>query len=71
MGVAPTMPGRGRDPGRRIVLNRFFGYISLSARKLGWTRGVTLATYALCGFANFGSVAIQIGASGTHAVAPR
>ena len=48
--------------GERIVLNEFIGYLSLS-RELNALdpRSVTLTTYALCGFANFSSIAIQIG----------
>ncbi len=53
--------------GERVVLNEFLGYLSLvDLQKAGTLdpRSVTLATYALCGFANFGSVAIQIGGIG-------
>jgi CNT family concentrative nucleoside transporter len=51
--------------GERIVLNEFFGYLSLSAQKPFLDeRSYVLATYALCGFANLGSVAIQIGGIG-------
>jgi CNT family concentrative nucleoside transporter len=51
--------------GERIILNEFVGYLKLS--QLGDTldpRSRVLTTYALCGFANFGSVAIQIGGIG-------
>jgi CNT family concentrative nucleoside transporter len=54
--------------GERIVINEFIGYLSLS--KLGATiepRSYVLATYALCGFANFSSIAIQIGGIGSLA----
>ena len=54
--------------GERIVINEFIGYLSLS--KLTVTldpRSYTLATYALCGFANFSSIAIQIGGIGSLA----
>jgi len=54
--------------GERIVINEFVGYLSLS--KLTATldpRSYTLATYALCGFANFSSIAIQIGGIGSLA----
>jgi CNT family concentrative nucleoside transporter len=55
----------GQILGERIVLNEFFGYISLSAQKpMLDERSYVLATYALCGFANLGSVAIQIGGIG-------
>ena len=59
----------GQILGERIVLNEFFGYMSLSAQQAQLDpRSYTLATYALCGFANLGSVAIQIG--GIGALAP-
>ncbi len=61
----------GEVLGTRIVLNEFVGYLSLTdmqkAGALG-DRSFTLATYALCGFANFASIAIQIG--GIGALAP-
>lgn len=59
----------GQILGERIVLNEFIGYLSLSGQldKLD-PRSVTLTTYALCGFANFSSIAIQIG--GIGALAP-
>ncbi len=54
--------------GERIVLNEFFGYLSLAGLKETLDpRSFTLATYALCGFANFASIAIQIGGIGTLA----
>jgi CNT family concentrative nucleoside transporter len=59
----------GQILGERIVLNEFFGYITLSEKKaLLDERSFVLATYALCGFANLASVAIQIG--GIGALAP-
>jgi len=55
--------------GERIVLNEFLGYVSLTQQKgLMTERSFALATYALCGFANFASIAIQIG--GIGALAP-
>jgi CNT family concentrative nucleoside transporter len=69
------VPGRdclavGQVLGERIVTNEFIGYLSLT--NLHQTaplteRGFTLATYALCGFANFASIAIQIGGIGVLA----
>lgn len=59
----------GQALGERVVLNEFVGYMSLSAQKGSLEpRSVTLATYALCGFANFASIGIQIG--GISALAP-
>ncbi|MSU58131.1 MAG: Na+ dependent nucleoside transporter domain protein [Pedosphaera sp.] len=52
--------------GERIVLNEFIGYLSLSKATAQLDpRSFTLATYALCGFANFSSIAIQIGGIGS------
>ena len=51
--------------GERIVLNEFVGYLHLREITASIDpRSKTLATYALCGFANFGSIAIQIGGIG-------
>jgi CNT family concentrative nucleoside transporter len=50
-----------------VVLNEFIAYLHLSLDvKAGAIspRGAEIATYALCGFANFGSIAIQIGGIG-------
>jgi len=56
----------GRVLGERIVLNEFLGYLSLAKVKDALDpRSVTLVTYALCGFANFASIAIQIGGIGS------
>lgn len=70
MGVAPQDCVRvGAILGERIVLNEFIGYVSLTQQKeLMTERSYALATYALCGFANFSSIAIQIG--GIGALAP-
>jgi len=54
--------------GERIVLNEFIGYLSLTSPKtVVEERSFTLATYALCGFANFASIAIQVGGIGSLA----
>ena len=51
--------------GKRTVLNEFIAYIDLSKCKdIISPRSFTIATYALCGFANFGSIAILIGGLG-------
>ena len=60
----------GQILGERIVLNEFVGYYDLTqhAKVLNLTpRGFTIATYALCGFANFSSIAIQVGGIGSLA----
>jgi CNT family concentrative nucleoside transporter len=50
------------------VINEFVGYLALTgSRETLDPRSFTIATYALCGFANFGSVAIQIGGIGSLA----
>lgn len=55
----------GQALGERIVLNEFFGYLDIAKQKAVLDpRSFTLATYALCGFANFASIAIQIGGIG-------
>jgi CNT family concentrative nucleoside transporter len=55
--------------GERVVLNEFVGYLHLSGMMEGEgalsPRTGAIATYALCGFANFASVAIQIGGIST------
>ena len=51
--------------GTRTVLNEFIGYIDLSNMRYDISeRSYTIMTYALCGFANFGSIAVQIGGVG-------
>ncbi len=51
--------------GEKTVLNEFIAYMDLVKLKDQLSpRSFTIATYALCGFANFGSVAIQIGGIG-------
>jgi concentrative nucleoside transporter, CNT family len=52
--------------GEKTVLNEFIAYWDLVKMKDQLNpRSFTIATYALCGFANFGSVAIQIGGIGS------
>ncbi|MGN7918428.1 MULTISPECIES: NupC/NupG family nucleoside CNT transporter [Lysobacter] len=57
--------------GEKVVLNEFVAYTHLADIVNGKVAGVALsdegrliATYALCGFANFSSIAIQIGGIG-------
>ncbi|TWI09172.1 CNT family concentrative nucleoside transporter [Lysobacter ruishenii] len=57
--------------GQKIVINEFVAYLQLADIVNGKVAGVALteqgkliATYALCGFANFSSIAIQIGGIG-------
>ena len=55
--------------GERVVFNEFVAYLDLSNMMAGEgalsPRTSAIATYALCGFANFASVAIQIGGIST------
>jgi CNT family concentrative nucleoside transporter len=51
--------------GEKIVVNEFVAYIDLGVIKSALSDKATLiSTYALCGFANFSSIAIQIGGIG-------
>jgi CNT family concentrative nucleoside transporter len=54
--------------GEKMVINEFVAYASLSEMlNTGANlsrRSVIIATYALCGFANFGSIGIQLGGIG-------
>ncbi len=52
--------------GKRTVLNEFIAYLDLvKVKDVISYRSFTIATYALCGFANLGSIAILIGGLGT------
>ncbi len=51
--------------GTRLVLNEFIAFIDLGKIKSQLDpHSFTIATYALCGFANFSSIAIQVGGIG-------
>ncbi|HEY6893444.1 MAG TPA: nucleoside transporter C-terminal domain-containing protein, partial [Rhodanobacteraceae bacterium] len=51
--------------GEKVVINEFVAYVDMSKHLGQLTRQSQLiATYALCGFANFSSIAIQIGGIG-------
>ncbi len=55
--------------GTRMVLNEFVAFVDLGKIKpMLQPRSFTIATFALCGFANLSSIAIQIG--GIGALAP-
>ncbi|MEJ7605327.1 MAG: nucleoside transporter C-terminal domain-containing protein [Bryobacteraceae bacterium] len=55
--------------GTRLVLNEFVAFLQLGPMKAALEpRSFVIATYALCGFANLSSIAIQIG--GIGALAP-
>src|ERR1017187_2310419 len=58
----------GQILGDRIVLNEFIGYLDLTNPAIHLdNRSFIIATYALCGFANFSSIAIQVGGIGSLA----
>ena len=58
--------------GTKIVANEFVAYVALGDLQVDLSdRSVLIATYALCGFANFASIAIQIGGIGGIAPARR
>jgi CNT family concentrative nucleoside transporter len=54
--------------GQKIVLNEFVAYISLGAQAGALSpRTIAVVTFALCGFANFSSIAIQMAVTGSLA----
>ncbi len=53
--------------GTKIVLNEFVAFIDLGQMKDLSARTVAVITFALCGFANFSSIAIQMAATGSLA----
>lgn len=62
----------GRVLGEKLIMTEFIGYVSLGELKDAGAfmheKSVIMATYVLCGFANFASIGIQIG--GIGALAP-
>lgn len=53
--------------GQKMVINEFVAYLDLANMKTAGLlseKSIRIATYALCGFANFSSIAIQIGGIG-------
>lgn len=53
--------------GEKTVINEFVAYISLAEMKTAGSidpKSILISTYALCGFSNFSSIAIQIGGIG-------
>ncbi|MEZ5197299.1 MAG: nucleoside transporter C-terminal domain-containing protein [Bacteroidales bacterium] len=60
----------GRLLGEKIIMTEFIGYVSLSELKAAGLlspKSIIMATYMLCGFANFASIGIQIGGIGSLA----
>ena len=79
IGVAKEdMTLMGQLLGIKIVASEFIGYIQLAELKqasslihLNYQKSIIIATYMLCGFANFASIGIQIGGIGSLAPGQR
>ena len=68
----------GQLLGIKLAASEFVGYIQLAELKdvnslmhLKYEKSVIMATYMLCGFANFASIGIQIGGIGSLAPGQR
>lgn len=65
----------GRLLGEKLIMTEFIGYISLADLKASGAfsspKSIIMATYILCGFANFASIGIQIGGIGALAPSKR
>ena len=58
--------------GKKIILNEFVAYLDLTGQMKNLSpRSIAISTYALCGFANFSSIAIQVGGIGVLAPSRR
>ena len=79
IGVATDdMALMGQLLGIKLAASEFVGYIQLSELKdvangihLNYEKSIIMATYMLCGFANFASIGIQIGGIGSLAPGQR
>lgn len=79
IGVArEDMMMMGQLLGIKLVASEFVGYIQLAQLKdvssgihLTYEKSIIMATYMLCGFANFASIGIQIGGIGSLAPGQR
>ena len=76
--AAEDMALMGQLLGIKIVASEFVGYVQLvdlknanSTLHFGYQKSVVMATYMLCGFANFASIGIQIGGIGILAPSQR
>ena len=76
--TADDMALMGQLLGIKIVASEFVGYLQLAELKsvnstlhFGYQKSVVMATYMLCGFANFASIGIQIGGIGILAPGQR
>ncbi|HSV87518.1 MAG TPA: nucleoside transporter C-terminal domain-containing protein [Bacteroidales bacterium] len=67
----PDITLAGRLLGEKIIMTEFIGYLSLAELKEAGAfydpKTIIMATYMLCGFANFASIGIQIGGIGSLA----
>lgn len=70
-----NMTAVGQLLGEKTILNEFYAYASLAKLKASGMmtdpRSIIITTYALCGFANFASIGIQIGGIGSLAPGQR
>jgi len=68
----PDLMSVGQLLGEKTTLNEFYAYLTFSQLKADGVitdqKSIVIATYALCGFANFASIGIQIG--GISVLAP-
>ena len=79
MGIATEdMALMGQLLGIKLAASEFIGYIQLAELKnmanpthFTYNKSVVMATYMLCGFANFASIGIQIGGIGSLAPGQR
>ena len=79
MGVpTPDIMPMGQLLGLKLAASEFVGYIQLAELKdpmnivhLQYQKSIIMATYMLCGFANFASIGIQIGGIGSLAPGQR
>ncbi|MCH1385076.1 MAG: Na+ dependent nucleoside transporter [Flavobacteriaceae bacterium] len=79
MGVpTPDIMPMGQLLGIKLAASEFVGYIQLAELKdpinivhLQYKKSIIMATYMLCGFANFASIGIQIGGIGSLAPGQR
>ena len=71
----PDITLLGRLLGEKIIMTEFIGYVSLANLKemgaFSDPKSIIMATYMLCGFANFASIGIQIGGIGSLAPGKR
>lgn len=68
LNIPPNETGAaGQLFGTKVVLNEFVAFIDLGQMKSLSPRTTAIVTFALCGFANFSSIAIQMASTGSLA----